>query len=149
MQVNKWHCQLGFSLHCINGDFRSDLVLQILFQLLKVLLVLATISEAPWAAEGSLQCNQLRSTTFRPHRVTITEFGAVGDGVTLNTNAFRNAIFYLHSFADKGGAQLFVPAGRWLTGSFSLISHLTLLLDEGAVILGSKVSLLRHIFYWY
>ncbi|XP_057964919.1 probable polygalacturonase isoform X2 [Malania oleifera] len=40
----------------------------------------------------------------------------------------------------KGGAQLFVPAGRWLTGSFDLISHLTLWLDKDAVILGSMNS---------
>ncbi|RYR52279.1 hypothetical protein Ahy_A06g027204 isoform A [Arachis hypogaea] len=40
-------------------------------------------------------------------------------------------------FGDKGGAKLFVPAGRWLTGSFDLISHLTLWLDKDAVILGS------------
>ncbi|KAF8757396.1 hypothetical protein HU200_010915 [Digitaria exilis] len=77
---------------------------------------------------------------YRPHSVTITEFGAVGDGVTLNTKAFQNAIFYLNSFADKGGAQLFVPAGRWLTGSFNLISHLTLSLDKDAVIIGSSDS---------
>ncbi|KAJ6796167.1 putative polygalacturonase [Iris pallida] len=38
----------------------------------------------------------------------------------------------------KGGAQLFVPAGRWLTGSFVLISHLTLSLDKDAVIIGSS-----------
>ncbi|MCO5547076.1 hypothetical protein L7F22_000517 [Adiantum nelumboides] len=74
----------------------------------------------------------------RPHSVTITEFGAVGDGVTVNTHAFTNAIFYLNSFADKGGAQLYVPAGRWLTGSFKLVSHLTLFLDKDAVILGSQ-----------
>ena len=77
---------------------------------------------------------------IRPHSVSITEFGAVGDGKTLNTKAFQNAIFYLNSFADKGGAKLFVPAGQWLTGSFDLISHLTLWLDEEAVILGSTVS---------
>lgn len=74
----------------------------------------------------------------RPHSVTITEFGAVGDGLTVNTHAFQNAIFYLNSFTDKGGAQLYVPAGKWLTGSFKLISHLTLFLDKDAVILGSQ-----------
>ncbi|RRT80870.1 hypothetical protein B296_00023071 [Ensete ventricosum] len=81
------------------------------------------------------------SSTYRPHTVTVTEFGAVGDGVTLNTKAFQNAIFYLHSFADKGGAQLFVPTGKWLTGSFSLISHLTISLDKDAVIIGSMVAM--------
>ncbi|KAJ1276654.1 hypothetical protein BS78_05G231000 [Paspalum vaginatum] len=76
----------------------------------------------------------------RPHSVTITEFGAVGDGKTINTVPFQNAVFYVHSFADKGGAQLYVPKGRWLTGSFNLTSHLTLYLEKGAVIIGAKES---------
>jgi hypothetical protein len=76
----------------------------------------------------------------RPHSVTITEFGAVGDGRTLNTLPFQNAVFYARSFADKGGAQLYVPKGRWLTGSFNLTSHLTLFLEEEATIIGSKVT---------
>ncbi|KAJ8766304.1 hypothetical protein K2173_022363 [Erythroxylum novogranatense] len=74
----------------------------------------------------------------RPHSVSILEFGAIGDGKTLNTIAFQNAIFYLKSFADKGGAQLYVPPGLWLTGSFNLTSHLTLFLEKGAIILGSQ-----------
>ncbi|KAF5174873.1 Polygalacturonase [Thalictrum thalictroides] len=106
----------------------------------EVLLLLISISEAPWTVGGSSYCKQKTPLQIRPHSVTITEFGAVGDGVTINTKAFQNAIFYLQSFADKGGAQLFVPAGRWLTGSFELISHLTLLLDKKAVILGSQDS---------
>lgn len=76
--------------------------------------------------------------TPRPHSVSVTEFGAVGDGKTLNTVAFQNAIFYLKSFVDKGGAQLYVPAGRWLTGCITLTSHLTLFLEKDATILGSQ-----------
>ncbi|ERN03187.1 hypothetical protein AMTRI_Chr02g263250 [Amborella trichopoda] len=85
-------------------------------------------------------CQDNRVLRPRPHSVSILEFGAVGDGLTLNTLAFQNAIFYLRSFADKGGAQLYVPAGKWLTGSFNLTSHLTLFLDRDAVILGSQDS---------
>ncbi|KAL6225613.1 hypothetical protein ACLB2K_004462 [Fragaria x ananassa] len=109
-----------------------------------VLVALVSGAPSPWAVvKGSHpHCKKLRENLgeIRPHSVTITEFGAVGDGVTLNTKAFQNAIFYLNSFSDKGGAKLFVPAGRWLTGSFHLISHLTLWLDEDAVILGSTNS---------
>ncbi|VAI04912.1 unnamed protein product [Triticum turgidum subsp. durum] len=76
----------------------------------------------------------------RPHSVTITEFGAVGDGRTLNTLPFQNAVFYARSFADKGGAQLYVPKGRWLTGSFNLTSHLTLFLEKDAIIMGAEES---------
>lgn len=88
--------------------------------------------------EGEGECDYKVELNPRPHSVSILEFGAVGDGKTLNTVAFDNAIFYLKSFADKGGAQLYVPPGRWLTGSFNLTSHLTLFLERGAVILGSQ-----------
>ena len=84
-------------------------------------------------------CDLGRRPSSRPHSVSILEFGAVGDGKTLNTLAFQNAVFYLKSFADKGGAQLYVPPGRWLTGSFNLTSHLTLFLEKDAVILASQV----------
>lgn len=86
------------------------------------------------------QWRHVKSPQLRPHSVSILEFGAVGDGQTVNTVAFQNAIFYLRSFADKGGAQLYVPEGRWLTGSFNLTSHLTLFLEKNAVIIGSLVS---------
>ncbi|KAH7573514.1 hypothetical protein JRO89_XS03G0162700 [Xanthoceras sorbifolium] len=88
--------------------------------------------------ESEGQCDYKLTLDPRPHSVSILEFGAVGDGKTLNTIAFQNAIFYLKSFADKGGAQLYVPPGKWLTGSFNLTSHLTLFLEKGAVILGSQ-----------
>ena len=92
------------------------------------------------------QCDYKPKLQPRPHSVSILEFGAVGDGKTLNTIAFQNAIFYLKSFADKGGAQLYVPPGKWLTGSFNLTSHLTLFLARGAVILGSQVLILFPLF---
>ncbi|XP_051198306.1 probable polygalacturonase isoform X2 [Lolium perenne] len=104
-------------------------------------LVFATIASAnQWTSVSGMYCQDLSASVYRPHSVSITEFGAVGDGITVNTKAFQNAIFYLTSFANKGGAQLFVPAGRWLTGSFCLISHLTVSLDKDAVIIGSPDS---------
>ncbi|XP_027118189.1 probable polygalacturonase isoform X3 [Coffea arabica] len=84
------------------------------------------------------ECQFIRPLKPRPHSVSVLEFGAVGDGKTSNTVAFQNAIFYLKSFADKGGAQLYVPRGRWLTGCINLTSHLTLFLEREAVILGSQ-----------
>lgn len=89
---------------------------------------------------GEGQCDFKPKLDPRPHSVSILEFGAVGDGKTLNTLAFQNAIFYLKSFADKGGAQLYVPPGKWLTGSFNLTSHLTLFLEKGAVLIGYQVK---------
>ncbi|KAL0726409.1 hypothetical protein Bca4012_022502 [Brassica carinata] len=74
-----------------------------------------------------------------PNRVvmSITEFGGVGDGKTSNTEAFRRAVRHLGGFAAEGGAQLNVPKGTWLSGSFNLTSNFTLFLEQGAVILGS------------
>lgn len=102
-----------------------------------LLLALCSVVSA-YGEESNGQCDNKLTLDPRPHSVSILEFGAVGDGKTLNTVAFQNAVFYLKSFADKGGAQLYVPPGRWLTGSFNLTSHLTVFLEKGAVILGSQ-----------
>ncbi|KAF8380177.1 hypothetical protein HHK36_027659 [Tetracentron sinense] len=74
----------------------------------------------------------------REHSASLTDFGGVGDGVTLNTKAFKAAIDNLSQFASAGGAQLFIPAGKWLTGSFNLTSHFTLYLHKDAVLLASQ-----------
>ncbi|CAL1397316.1 unnamed protein product [Linum trigynum] len=97
-----------------------------------------TAAGEPGRSSSDGQCDHKPSLEPRPHSVSILEFGAVADGKTLNTIAFQNAIFYLKSFTDKGGAQLYVPKGKWLTGSFNLTSHLTLFLAKGATILGSQ-----------
>ncbi|XP_047323778.1 probable polygalacturonase [Impatiens glandulifera] len=74
----------------------------------------------------------------RAHTASVTDFGAVGDGETVNTAAFKAAIDNLSQLATDGGSQLFVPPGRWLTGSFNLTSHFTLYLHQDAVLLASQ-----------
>ena len=66
--------------------------------------------------------------------VSIADFGAVGDGVTLNTQAFEQAI---GSLSAKGGGIVNVPAGIWLTGPIGLQSHIELHLDANAIIVFS------------
>ena len=80
-----------------------------------------------------------RAVNCRKHSAILTEFGAKGDGNTLNTKAFKSAIKHLSKVASDGGAQLIIPPGKWLTGSFSLISHFTLFLQKDAVLLASQV----------
>ncbi|ESW17177.1 hypothetical protein PHAVU_007G217500 [Phaseolus vulgaris] len=104
---------------------------------LVTVLLLIVLSTALGGKDDHGPCKQ-EVLNPRPHSVSILEFGAVGDGKTLNTVAFQNAVFYVKSFADKGGAQLYVPSGRWLTGSFNLTSHLTLFLERGATIIASQ-----------
>jgi hypothetical protein len=136
--INLIESKVGKVLVYVYGftDFvKKNYVLQVV----DVFLVLALLCCSSWKVWSITLCKETNLDKVRPHSVSITEFGAVGDGITLNTKSFQNAIFYLNSFSDKGGAKLFVPAGRWLTGSFDLISHLTLWLDKDAVILGSTV----------
>lgn len=66
--------------------------------------------------------------------VSITEFGAVGDGLVLNTEAFRKAI---ESVTSRGGGTVVIPRGIWLTGPIILKSNLRLHADEGALVLFS------------
>jgi len=68
-------------------------------------------------------------------RVSLTDFGAVADGATLNTTAFARAISAL---ADQGGGTLVVPTGIWLTGPVELRSHIRLHLEAGAIIQFSR-----------
>ncbi|KAL3827795.1 hypothetical protein ACJIZ3_016597 [Penstemon smallii] len=103
-----------------------------------VVLLFVLVSRSKAGEDYNGVCKSSWPLTPRPHSVSVSEFGAVGDGKTLNTVAFQNAIFYLKSFVDKGGAQLYVPAGKWLTGCISLTSHLTLFLEKDAVILSSQ-----------
>ncbi|KAF0899609.1 hypothetical protein E2562_020801 [Oryza meyeriana var. granulata] len=78
------------------------------------------------------------SSGWRAVSASVEEFGAVGDGVTSNTAAFRRAVAALEAMAGGGGARLEVPPGRWVTGSFNLTSRFTLFLHHGAFILGSQ-----------
>ena len=76
---------------------------------------------------------------LRPAAFNLTDFGGVGDGRALNTGAFERAVEAIAALAERGGGQLNVPPGRWLTAPFNLTSHMTLFLAEGAEILGIPV----------
>ena len=70
-----------------------------------------------------------------PNRtVSVEDFGGVGDGVTLNTEAFAKAFAHL---AQKGGGRVEVPAGVWLTGPIVLENRTELHLDRDAIIVFS------------
>jgi polygalacturonase len=64
----------------------------------------------------------------------ITDYGAIGNGTTLNTTAIQNAINACH---EAGGGKVIVPQGSFLTGTIQLKDNTTLHLDKGATILGS------------
>ena len=66
--------------------------------------------------------------------VSVKDFGARGDGATLDTEAIQAAI---DRVAEKGGGKVTVPAGTYLCGSLWLRSHVELHLEADAVIKGS------------
>lgn len=71
---------------------------------------------------------------YRKDVISIVDFGGVGDGRTLNTKAFQEAIFRIAHLKRADGTVLYIPQGVFLTGSFNLTSHMTLYLAKGAVI---------------
>ena len=78
------------------------------------------------------QMAQVKAPVIPDNSVTLTEVGGVGDGVTLNTEAFKKGISKL---SKLGGGHLNVPAGIWLTGPIMLKSNIDLHLDKNAIIL--------------
>jgi polygalacturonase len=65
------------------------------------------------------------------HAFSLMDFGAVPDGATSNTGAFRRAVA---AVAAAGGGRLEVPAGVYFTGPISLCSGINLHLAAGAII---------------
>jgi polygalacturonase len=65
----------------------------------------------------------------------LIDYGASGNGQTLNTAAFREAI---KACAAAGGGHVIVPLGTWLTGPIELLSHVDLHLEAGAFIQFTK-----------
>lgn len=84
-------------------------------------------------------CSGIVPTRYRSDNISITDFGGVGDGLTLNTKAFRRAIYRIGHLKRRGGTMLYIPPGVYLTGSFNLTSHMTLYLARGAVIKATQV----------
>ena len=68
------------------------------------------------------------------NEVNLKDVGGVGDGVTLNTEAFTKGISKL---TKLGGGRLTVPEGVWLTGPIMLKDNIELHLEQNAIVVFS------------
>lgn len=85
--------------------------------------------------EESAESNKVTVTTLAKSDkiVDITKYGAVGDGVTVNTAAIQKAIREC-----PAGGTVVIPAGTFKSGAIWLKSDMTLELKKGATLLGSE-----------
>lgn len=100
---------------------------------------------APFAANAAdysglykdlpIELTQVKQFEIPSHTMSITDFGGVADGVTLNTEAFAKAMAHL---SQKGGGRLVVPEGIWYTGPIQFESNIELHLERGALVLFSE-----------
>jgi polygalacturonase len=74
---------------------------------------------------------EVKPPSFPDRVFDVRNFGAVDDGLTLNTEAFREAIKTCY---EKGGGVVCIPAGTWLTGPIHLRSNVNLHLEKGALV---------------
>ncbi len=107
-----------------------------------LLLSLPLLALLPWGGKAgssyestpAARAQSVKSKNAPGRRASVAEFGAVGDGKTLNTARIQSAIDRLES---SGGGTLVVPRGVFLSGALFLKPGVNLHLDEGAVLKGS------------
>lgn len=81
-------------------------------------------SQFNWSNLPSIQ-----EPVFPADTMDIRNFGAKGDGHTVNTKSINEAI---NASNKKGGGVVLIPAGYWMAGPIELKSNVNLFLDANA-----------------
>lgn len=87
-------------------------------------------AEAGWEQVPDI-LSRIRPPVFADRTYAITTYGAVGDGKTDCSTAFRQAI---DACTQAGGGRVLVPEGRFLTGPITLKSNVNLHVVRGGTI---------------
>jgi len=69
---------------------------------------------------------------FKKDTFNILDYGAIADGLTLNSAAINKTI---EACAAKGGGTVLIPAGSFVTGPIIMKSNINLHLNKGALII--------------
>lgn len=89
--------------------------------------------------EGDFTVNRPSGSRFETQNFyNVLNYGAKGDGKTLDTDAINLAI---ETAAKNGGGTVLFPAGTYLSFSIHLKSNITLYLDNGATILAADPAI--------
>ena len=87
-------------------------------------------AQDPWAQVPGI-LRKIKAPEFKKEDFLITSYGAIGDGKTMNTEAFRKAIAACNA---NGGGRVVVPAGNFLTGPIHLKSNVNLHVTKEATV---------------
>ncbi|HEY0462065.1 MAG TPA: glycoside hydrolase family 28 protein [Pyrinomonadaceae bacterium] len=100
----------------------------------ELLLIFILLVSAPVSVSAQTRKVKPRAVSAANNFYNVRNFGARGDGKTLDTGAINRA---LETAANAGGGTVFFPAGIYLSFSIRLKSNITLYLDNGATILAA------------
>lgn len=97
-----------------------------------LLLTLALSTSVTLWAQVPFDMPEVATPVIPDYSVQLTDYGAIGDGGTLCTEAFGAAMKALEA---KGGGHLNVPSGIWLTGPIQFVANVDLHVEQGALVL--------------
>lgn len=91
----------------------------------------AQIAKSPYSWKN---LPKIAEPKFRRDTLSIEKFGAIADGLTLNTISINKAIA---TCSAKGGGVVLVPGGVWLTGPVEMKNNVNLHIERDAILLFS------------
>ncbi len=111
----------------MNKKLRYRLIL--IFAIIPVIHIMAETFDLSWANNVGARTAPTNTQSYN-----VSDYGAVSDGITLNTSAIQQTI---DDCASKGGGIVTFSPGRYLTGSIYLKEGVHFIIPKGVILLGS------------